>query len=62
MGWMMIFGGIVWLLLLILAVVTVVWVVRGAWSGSHDAAPRNEHRAALEILHERYARGEIDRD
>jgi len=63
MGWMMIFGGALWLLLLVLAVVAIVWVVRSAWAGAGPgAAPRNEHRAALEILHERYARGEIERE
>lgn len=60
MGWMMIFGGIFWLALLILAVFFIVWVVRGSRQG---AGPAPQQRSAgLKILEERYARSEISRE
>ena len=56
------FSGIFGLLLLVLVIVAVVWLVR-AMLRPHDRAPRAEHRAAgLDILDQRYARGEINRD
>lgn len=61
MGWMMVFGGIFWLALLILAVVFIVWLVRG--SGRQGTGSVTEQRSAgLEILEERYARSEISRE
>jgi putative membrane protein len=38
----------------------VVWAVRTAATGRAETGP--SHRRALEILEERYARGEIDED
>ena len=46
---------IVWILL----IVAIVWAVKLL---SDRDAPRSGGKAALEILQERYARGEIDRD
>ena len=63
-GWMMLFGGFFWVILLMLAVMAVVWIVRGPWqhAGPHYP-PRGERGSSgLDILEERYARGELDRD
>ena len=48
------FLGLFWITLLVLV---VVWVFRAA--GSRD---RSTQKSALELLQERYARGEIDRE
>lgn len=62
-GWMG-GGGIGMGLFWILVIVVVVLLVRSIWGGRDsaaggDATPR---RSALDILRERYARGEIDRE
>ena len=61
-GWGgMIFGPIMGLLSIAVIVVVIVMVVR--WLGGEGgarAAPRG--RAAIQILEERFARGEIDKD
>lgn len=61
MGGMMLFGGIFWVILLVLGVIAVMWLVRGSWHGGNrpgsDRGP-----AGLDILKERYARGEVGRD
>jgi putative membrane protein len=50
---------LVWIVVIVAVVALVVWLVR--WVGpAHRALP---HRSAgLEVLEERYARGEINRD
>jgi putative membrane protein len=54
------FGMIIWVIILIAIVAGVVWLVRGgAASGMQPPARRS---AGLEVLEERYARGEINRD
>ncbi len=56
------FHGIFSLLLLVLVIVAVVWLVR-AMLRPQDRTPRAEHRTAgLDILDQRYARGELSRD
>ena len=52
-----------WLSILILVGV-VVWAIfyMGNSRGGSSRGPREEHYAALEILQERYARGEITRE
>jgi putative membrane protein len=55
--WGMGFGFIVWLVILGLIIAGVVWFVR---SQTGDQRPR--HSTGLELLEERYARGEIDRE
>lgn len=50
---------VLWWILLILGIVVLAkWLIGGGFSGN-DRASR---RRALEILEERYARGEIQRD
>ena len=62
-GWMMLFGGIFWLVLLVLAVTAIVWIVRTPWHSHFPPPPRADRGSAgLDILEERYARGEINRD
>jgi len=61
------FGWFVPLLFLIVAVVIIVYLVRGADGGRggyrrHDDAPAPREDSAMRILRERYARGEIDRE
>jgi putative membrane protein len=51
----------IWAILLIVIFVAVVWYARnGAPPGLLQTAPR--HSAGLDVLEERYARGEINRD
>jgi putative membrane protein len=55
-GWMMVLNGLFWLLIMGLAVALVVRALRSAPpSGRSGASP-------LDVLGERYARGEIQRD
>ena len=61
MGSMMLFGGVFWLLVLVLAVAAVIWAVRASTGDHRPSAPRRGS-SALDLLEERYARGEIDRD
>jgi putative membrane protein len=63
-GWGMMGGWWFMLLLTILLIVGIVWLVRAVGANSttrrhSDAPPR---QTPEEILQERYARGEIDRD
>jgi putative membrane protein len=56
------FGMFLWLLFLILLIVAVVWFFRRP-DRSGGEQPFTVHRPpALDVLEERYARGEIDRD
>ena len=56
------FHGIFSLLLLVLVIVAVVWLVR-AMLRPQDRTSRAERRTAgLDILDQRYARGELSRD
>ena len=54
------FGMIVWLLILAGIVAAVVWIFRAA---STQGNTSSDHRSSgLDLLEERYARGEINRD
>ena len=56
-----IFGMIIWVVILIAVVALVVWLVRSlAGPGMHHLPPRRS--SGLDVLEERYARGEINRD
>lgn len=58
-GWgHMIFGSILWIVVIALVVVAVVALVR--WSAGASRAAGGPGRSALDILNDRYARGEID--
>lgn len=60
MGWGMGFGGIFMILFWVLVIGAIVVLVK--WlTGSRGNNGRDE-KTALDILRERYARGEIDRD
>jgi len=56
------FGMIIWLLLLVAIVIAIVWFVRSVTqAGGRERTP-SRSSSGLEILEERYARGEIDRE
>lgn len=57
-GWGMGFGMLIFLGLLIFGLLTLV---RYVW-GSGTSAGRNGEKSALDLLMERYARGEIERE
>ncbi len=60
-GWgMMGFGMIGMSLFWILLIVAVILLVKGLWSSDTKSGQRRE-KTALDILKERYARGEIDK-
>ena len=52
-------GGLMWLILL-LFVVALIWLLKDVIS--RQDSQRRKNNSALNILQERYARGEIDRD
>ena len=58
-GWMAPFGMIIWIVVLTLIVVGVVWLFHARTGRSADFRHRS---SALDVLEERYARGEIKRD
>ena len=61
-GWMGPYNMIIWVVILVLIVAALGWFFR---SGVHAAGPvgRLERRwSGLDVLEERYARGEINRD
>ncbi len=52
---------VIWIVVLIAIVALVVWILRSfAGPGMHYAPPRRS--PGLDVLEERYARGEINRD
>ena len=55
-------GGIFWVILLVLGAVAMLWIMR-ARSRSDAYPPPIERRSlGLNILEERYAKGEVERD
>jgi putative membrane protein len=59
-GWMAPFGMIIWFLSLALIVAGIVWLFRTLTRQSSENGRRRS--SALDVLEERYARGEIGRD
>ncbi len=58
-GWMAPFGVIVWVFVLALIIAGIVWLVRALTQRSSETGRRS---SALDVLEERYVRGEINRD
>ncbi len=52
-------GGFMWLFWILLIVV-IVWAVKAATGGNNNSSEKE--RSALDILKERYAKGEIDQE
>lgn len=50
-----------WLVILLLVIVLIAGTIKRLWSEHARAAPRGDRNRALEVLEERYARGEISR-
>lgn len=60
-GWGMGFGFIFWLVILALIFAGVMWFLRSQ-SDPGSQRSRDRRSTGLDVLEERYARGEIDRD
>jgi putative membrane protein len=60
MGWGMPFFGILLLIVLVLVIVGLVALARRLFVGG--GAPGRSHSSGLDILEERYAKGEMNRD
>jgi putative membrane protein len=56
------FGMFLWLVFLVLLVIAVVWFFRRPDRSGEERPPAVRRPSALDVLEERYARGEIDRD
>lgn len=61
-NWLGPFGMLFWFLILALLIAAVVWLFRRNDRSSGERPPLSRHPPALDVLEERYARGEIDRD
>jgi putative membrane protein len=62
-GWYgMIFGPLLMLLVIGLVIVLALRWAGGPWQGSARAHPPSSGRNAIDILKERFARGEIDKN
>ena len=61
-GWTGPFHMIGWLLILVLIIAAVAWVVRSATYGGIHPSRADRRSSGLDVLEERYARGEINRD
>ena len=56
-------GMFIWPVILVALVLLVVWAVRSKCASHHHVPPTGPRRSAgLDVLEERYARGEIGRD
>ena len=56
------FGMIIWLVVLALVIAAVVWLVRMMTHPGHQFPTAARRSPGLDVLEERYARGEIKRD
>jgi putative membrane protein len=61
-SWLGPFGMFLWLLFLILVIAAVVWFFRRPDRSGGERPPVVRRPPALDVIEERYARGEIDRD
>ena len=63
-GWGMMGGGLFMLLITIIAILLIVWLVRALSNTSNDARASDtaSRQTPMEILQERFARGEIDEE
>ena len=61
-GWTGVLGMFFGFIFLVVVIAVVVWLVRGGWQPDSRAAALNGRSRGLDILEERYAKGEIDRD
>ncbi|MCG6888822.1 MAG: SHOCT domain-containing protein [Gammaproteobacteria bacterium] len=52
-------GGVMWIFWVLLVVV-ILWIVKTAAGGGKNST--GEQKSALDILQQRYARGEIERE
>ena len=55
-------GMIIWLLILALIIAGVVWLVRAMARPNESQSHQERRLSGLDILEQRYARGEINRD
>lgn len=60
--WMMPFGGLLWLVVLALVIAAIFWFARSQPSARAREVESDREARALQILDERFARGEIDRE
>lgn len=58
MGWGM---GLAWILGIVVTIV-LVWAIVTGFNTSHNSSAPSEKKSALDILKERYARGEINKE
>lgn len=58
MGWGMLLGGVFWILLIVLIIAGVVRFARSP----RDVSERGRRSSGLDVLDERYARGELERE
>lgn len=61
MGPGMLLWGLIWLLFLILLIVGGVWIIQQGIR-RHDSGERGSSDRAMQILRERYVRGEISKE
>ena len=59
-GW--VFMILVWILIIAVIVVVIRWAFVSHPASSHPLPPTTARKTALDILQERYAKGEIDRE
>ena len=58
MGWGM---SLAWILGIV-ATIVLIWAIISGFSTNHNSSTPHEKKSALDILKERYARGEIDKE
>ena len=61
-GWGMGFGMAWWWIIGLIVIVIIIWLVMKAVTQNKHSNHSNKNKSALDILEERYARGEIDRE